>query len=730
MYKDDIETLPSRIPVTYNHKLVLAAQIRLLLRNLPLALLGAIFTSICFFAVMLVSHDLSVNQQTLNIIWLAYHAIVIGVLWLSVRLILERPDNLSIKFLKRIFAALALFFLTTMVLFLPVFIAMLSRVPLIEMNAAKILIFIWIFFHIIILYVCWLNWQRIKVLANTITDNHKNLNLSLEGQPSINSPNQHLSIKPNCSFFSLTYKVPSPSANNDDHYLAHYAVYSVTFICALANACLWALAIGKAFTTDIQNSTQVIVLLGLHLGLLSGGISSLAMFWRVYIAYVLPSIFMWGFLLLYTGDIGFIILAFAIIVLLFFDIFFAKYTSTNTLKAILTYLENNNLVTRLQIRTRQVEKASLAKTQLLAAASHDLRQPVQALSLFIEALKDTNLDTRQAQIVDYASSASQSSREMLNSILDYAHLETGEMIPHFVPTELNSIIQNLVDEFGIQAQNKQLTLRFRPTTLYVMTDPIMIALILRNLISNAIRYTDKGGILIGVRKLPINSQSLSLDYCRICIWDTGSGLTPMEIEHIFDSFYQIERNNVTNQGLGLGLAIVKGMARLLKTDVQIKSELNKGSQFSIALPICEKSDNNIFYSRNVVDYLPGKTVLVVDDDAIVSKSMQLLLEIWGCKVFVAKTLAEAVAAFKTHQPDIVISDYRLANNETGEQVILAIQDLSETALSNSTSFIILTANTSPKLFKATKLINPKVLHKPIDPIILHHHLQQIAEKLI
>ncbi len=729
MYKDDIEILPNIIPSTYHHKIVLAAQIRLLLRNLPLALLGTIFTSICFFATMFITYDLSANQQTLNAIWLAYHSIIIGVLWLFVRLILKRPNTLTISFLKKIFVALALLFFSVMVICLPVFIAMLYRVPLLEIDAARILILIWVFFHFVILYVCWFNWQKIKDLAKhtTVTINagttYKDHDITHNHLHQVSSDNEH-------SFFSLTYEVPSPSAKNHDHYLAHYAVYNILFICTLATACLWALAIGKAFTTNIQNSTQIIVLLGLHLGLLSGGISSLAMFWRVYIAYALPSVFMWGFLFFYMNDTGFVILAFAVITLLFFDIFFAKYSSTNTLKAILIYLENNSLVSQLQIKTQQIEKASLAKTQFLAAASHDLRQPIQALSLFIEALKDTNLDSQQAQIVNYASSASQSSREMLNSVLDYAHLESGAMTPHFVATELNSILQNLVDEFSIQAQHKQLSLRLKPTTLCVMTDPIMLALILRNLISNAIRYTTKGSVLIGVRKLSTSHSSLTLEYCRISVWDTGSGLTPQEIEQAFKSFHQIERNNVTNQGLGLGLAIVKGMTELLKADLEVKSTLHQGSQFSIVLPICEKDDENIFYSNTAVNHLSGKTVLVVDDDNILLKSMQLLLEVWGCKTVAAQTVAQALTAFKVHQPDIVISDYRLADKETGEEVIIAIQNASSTALCHSASFILLTANTSPKLLKATKAVNPTILHKPIDPLILRHHLQQLAAKAL
>ncbi|WP_438950597.1 sensor histidine kinase, partial [Psychrobacter submarinus] len=355
-----------------------------------------------------------------------------------------------------------------------------------EINAAKLLIVTWALFHLVILYICWSSWQKIRALAQQITDKSTNDSNKPKQSAILNSLDYQLPDNYASSFFTLTYEVPQSTSKNNDHYLAHYAVYSVLFICTLAIACLWALAIGKAFMTNIENSTQVIILLGLHLGIMSGGISSLAIFWRVYIAYVLPSVFMWVLLLAYIDGAEFSILGLAVIGLLFFNIFFAKHTSINTLKAILIYLENNNLVAQLQIKTREIEKASSAKTQFLAAASHDLRQPIQALSLFIEALKDTNLDSQQAQIVNYASSASQSSREMLNSVLDYAHLESGAMTPHFVATELNSILQNLVDEFSIQAQHKQLSLRLKPTTLCVMTDPIMLALILRNLISNAI----------------------------------------------------------------------------------------------------------------------------------------------------------------------------------------------------------------------------------------------------
>lgn len=258
MYKNDIDTLLGRIPNTYNYKIVLTAQIRLLLRNLPSALLGTVFTSLCFYATMYTTRDLSPNQQALNTIWLAYHTLIVMVFWLLVRVILKSPNTLNMVLLRKIFAVLIFLFTTAMFLCLPIFIAMLSDVPSAMVHEAKILIGVWIFFHIAIIYVCWFNWQKIKSLVASTTD-AKDAMTDKEEYSSIKKLNSQFSLNFNRSFFNLNYQVPSPSAKSYDHYLAHYTVYSVLFICAFATACLWALAIGKAFITNIQNSTQVIV---------------------------------------------------------------------------------------------------------------------------------------------------------------------------------------------------------------------------------------------------------------------------------------------------------------------------------------------------------------------------------------------------------------------------------------------------------------------------------------
>ncbi len=719
MFRDDIEALPDDIPDNYDHTLVLAEQIQLVYRHLPLALLGTIFTALCFFATIYINFDLNFNQKALNAIWIIYQAVVIILLWIFLQRIFIKPKAVTLKSLRYMFVSLVVLFGAAILLGVPLFISMLYRMTAMELTAAKSIIGIWVFFHACLIYACWVMWNKVKVVAYLPLNNSFLFNQTISRSKSSSSK-----TNTNKRYIYLDNLSEPSLETSSSLYLAHYAAYSLIFICTFAIGCLWSLAVCKAFTTNTQNATQIIVLLGLHLGLLSGAISSLAIFWRIYFAYILPSVFIWVFIVFYVEDVSFIVLALAIIVLLFFNLFWAKHTWQNTLKSILLSLENGNLVAQLQIKSKQVEEASLAKTQFLAAASHDLRQPVHALSLFIEALGDTDLDDKQTQIVDYAKSASQSSREMLNTILDYAHLESGQMIPHFVPTDLNSIIQNLVDEFGIQAENKNLSLRFKPTDIWVMTDPTMVALILRNFISNAIRYTHKGGVLIGVRHFSMDNRSILIDYCQLSVWDTGSGMTMRETSQVFESFYQIERNKTTDQGLGLGLAIVKGMTQLLKAGLTVKSNLEVGSQFSVILPICEPLKDTISTNHTFINYLAGNTVLVVDDDDSVLKSMQLLLQTWGCQAHAVSTLIEAVKIFETELPDIVITDFRLANGVTGEDVIMAIDNINTS--SKRPSFVILTADTTPQLFTTTKAINPVVLHKPIDPKNLRQQLQQIV----
>ncbi|WP_227429221.1 hybrid sensor histidine kinase/response regulator [Psychrobacter sp. I-STPA6b] len=697
-FMDDIDVLKAQLCDDNKSEQVLAEQIRLIRRYAPFAIAGTIFTGLCFFFIASNPVNLTINQKILNIAWVIHHTITTLTCWLCWYQILKHSNNIQLNFLKCIFVILSfvLIFMGALSFLILLFVWHYYYLETIE----QILVGVWVVFYAWLVGLCWISWKKVEHLMS--------------------------------SFYKADSTVNERYTGHQAEYLAHYASYQVLLICNWLVGSLWALAVAKVICTNIQDYIQVLVIMVLYFGLLGGAISSIAMFWRAYISLVLPSLLTWGLVLLYVDNYQLKVLVIVVIALLFLNILFSRFTWINTLKSILLYLENTRLISQLRIKTQQVEQASLAKTRFLATASHDLRQPAHALSLFMATLADTKLDAQQRQIVEYAQTASQSSREMLNAILDYTHLEAGEMKPHIVVTELDSLIQSLVDEFAMQARSKQLTLHYQGTDVWVMTDPAMLSLILRNFISNAIRYTDQGSIEVLVEQIPVDSKmSILLPSCRISVCDSGSGLTQEEIEHVFDSFYQLERNKKSNQGLGLGLAIVKGMAQLLDIKIDVQSELGQGSKFSVSLPICTETHNSDASYDTVNNCLVGVKLLLVDNDETVLISMQMLLEIWGCQVAVAQTLEEALDIFRSHRPSIVITDFRLAQSVTGGDVITAITDLHKmesTQTDEKVHFIILTADTRPEIITKTQKINSEVLHKPIDPKVLQYKLQEIVSR--
>ena len=421
------------------------------------------------------------------------------------------------------------------------------------------------------------------------------------------------------------------------------------------------------------------------------------------------------------------------IIFVFTHSYFAKYNWLNSIKTIQIYLENTHLLSQLEAKSQQLQRISTAKTNFLASASHDLRQPAHALSLFIETLSRTELNDTQKKIVGYAKTASKSSSDMLNTILDYAHLESGEMIPNIVSTDLDIILHNLVDEFRPEAELKGLELRYHHTNLCVMSDPAMLSLILRNFLSNAIRYTTKGGILIGVRYTPSKNAVNNIEKCncRVSVWDTGKGIKTDELYKVFDSFHQLEAHTQSNKGLGLGLSIAKGMANLLDVPINVRSEFGRGTQFSIDLTICQSEDDIHIVNEAVKIEEEGIiSILVVDDEDSVLISMDLLLQSWGYTVLLASNGTEAISQYRLNQPQIVITDYQLSDNRTGIEVLKTINMMA--ALNDIQSLpqcLMFTGNTSPEIMQATQKMGVALLHKPIAPDTLRHRLKEFVSKL-
>lgn len=318
----------------------------------------------------------------------------------------------------------------------------------------------------------------------------------------------------------------------------------------------------------------------------------------------------------------------------------------------------------------QAELANRAKTQFFAAASHDLRQPLHALGLFAEALRQRCKDDEVAHLVHSINSSVDALEGLFSELLDITKIDTGgiDIQPEHFP--LCALFERLRLNFEPTAFEKGLSLRFHGVRHHAYADPLVVERILRNLISNAIRYTEDGGVLVSCRT---RGDQLCLQ-----VWDSGIGILPKEQERIFDEFYQTQSKRPLEphhrKGLGLGLAIVKRLAKLMEAPLSLRSRTGHGSVFTLLLPIGKPV-------RAPVADTPAKPrppitldrrhIVVVEDEPAVAEGLEILLKGWGATVSAFDTL-DAVAAWSSdtdQHPDLLIADYRLPEQRTGIEVI-------------------------------------------------------------
>ena len=366
---------------------------------------------------------------------------------------------------------------------------------------------------------------------------------------------------------------------------------------------------------------------------------------------------------------------------------------------------------------REAEHANSAKSKFLAAASHDLRQPIHAQGLFLGVLSRTELTAYQRELLSSARAALEASGEMLNTLLDFSRIEAGVVKPQTRPFLLQPLLHKIENEFAPQADAKNLVFRSRETPLAVQSDPMLVELILRNLVSNAIRYTEHGGVLVGCRRR--GNQAV------LEVWDTGIGIEPAHQQEVFREFHQLgnpERD--TRKGLGLGLAISDGLARTLNHGLSLASTPQCGSVFRLTLPIATAPALAKKYAapRSNTATLNAR-VLVIDDDEAVRTSMHHLLCDWGCECHAVESIEEALATARTHAPDLVISDYRLREQRTGAEAIAALRAL----LGNALPGLLITGDTAPERLREAEASGIPILHKPVSPSELFRGLMEVLE---
>lgn len=314
-------------------------------------------------------------------------------------------------------------------------------------------------------------------------------------------------------------------------------------------------------------------------------------------------------------------------------------------------------ITELRRARETAEQASLAKTRFLAAASHDLRQPLHAMELFVAALEATVDDEEAHSIIGDLREASNAAGRLLNSILDVSELETGKLEGRFMDFPLQQLLDRMVRVYGPQARERGLVLRMVPSSQVVHSDPNLLERILSNLLSNAVRYTQEGCILLGCRRRH--------GKLRIEVWDTGLGIPEGERQRIFEEFQQLDNSaRERRRGVGLGLSIVRRLADVLGHEIFLHSERGKGSVFAVELDLTGKSVKlpAMRQSGRRNAWMPRRTtVLVIDDDLQVRKGMVRALESWGCTVETAGDY-DAAANIVESLPnaiDLIIADYRL-----------------------------------------------------------------------
>jgi signal transduction histidine kinase len=382
-------------------------------------------------------------------------------------------------------------------------------------------------------------------------------------------------------------------------------------------------------------------------------------------------------------------------------------------------LEKNHLIEQLQNKKQAAEKANAEKSRFLAAASHDLRQPLHAQMLLTDELKMHANNDQCAQIVHKLETSMKAMNGLFNELLDISKLDACAISPNITEFPVSEILQDIELDFSPLARNKHLRFRVHASDLKVRSDRNLLSRIVRNLVSNAIRYTDKGGILIGCRQRRNN--------VLIQVWDTGSGIPDHEQEHIFGEFYQLhnpERDR--NKGLGLGLAIVARLADLLEHKIHIQSHLTRGSVFSVEVPLGSGSqdapEDKLLGNVQDVD-IAGLNVLLVEDDELILSTMRDLLGKWGCNVFAASSLDSAmshVGSLVNHL-DLIVADYRLRNNTTGIQII----DKLEKALNRKIPAVIVTGDTSPQILQNILQNGRYVIHKPVAPQKLRQFVNEV-----
>jgi signal transduction histidine kinase/CheY-like chemotaxis protein len=482
---------------------------------------------------------------------------------------------------------------------------------------------------------------------------------------------------------------------------------SIAVVLSGVNGAIHALSLGFfPYLPELERAILSMVLLGLC----AGSVATTAGYMPVFLAYLLTSLVplcaLWaispgianpGWVEHSTATL--IVLLGAILIALGHDAFRLFRESFDI------RMQHAALNIQLESALEQAEAANHAKTRFLAAASHDLRQPIHALSLFAGALSNmVPLDASARKIAEHINEAVLALASEFDALLDLSKLDAGLILANRTTVSVSAILERKYGEFEPIAQAKGLKMVLDFTEdMWIETDLMLLDRVLRNLLENAIKYTDVGRVSIAAFE--------QAGVCVITVSDSGRGISDHEQTRIFEEFYQIDNpEHDRARGFGLGLAIVKRLVDLLEIRMEMVSVPKQGTRFSLSLPTRPAGPSvprEVYVSPSVAQALQ---VLVVDDEASIRLAMKVLLETMGCQCMVANGTEEAVAAARAHRPDIAFVDLRLRGEDSGIATVRALRNLYPDVIA-----ILISGDTAPGQLQEAEASGIAMLHKPVAP---------------
>ena len=491
-------------------------------------------------------------------------------------------------------------------------------------------------------------------------------------------------------------------------------VFAIT---SLFSGMLWG-AVSLIFL-DFQQIDVAFLIVVMLTGVCAAGLVPLSSFPLAYFGFCLAVMLPLSFTMFQQQETSLVIIGYIILPYITVLLGYCFVVNRNFSDSIKLRFENLELLDNLREQKDIAEKANADKSQFLAAASHDLRQPLHAMELYLDALANILTEDNHKELLDKSRQSSSALKKLLESIMDISRLDASSITINKQQFNLQDLFLELKQEYEEQARKKSINLSFRSRELIIENDKVLLGRIIRNLLSNSIAHSQADKILVSARKLG--------RVVRIEVRDNGCGIPSNEHNNVFSEFYQLKNpERDRNKGLGLGLAIVKRLSGILGLELKLRSEIEKGSCFSLTTEakLSPQVEPDIHESV-VIPSLSGLLVALVEDEVAVREAMSVLLMQWGCELVDGESFAAVsseldIGAYPP--PDLIISDYRLPNDD-GLKVINQFRDY----LGENIPALLITGDTDKAIPQQAANVGVSVLIKPVSPVDLHNKIAELLQ---